>query len=286
MARPAIVQGEGQIGFYWSAAGRPVTLAELVRTDDEPERLLPTHLEALDDALIIAAGRFGELLGGGRRPTGPERSGLADLHRAVDRSIHEYAVAAEELGTPIETRAGQIVGTAALVSVLAREPIGLLGPAPLDGTLDPPSAGVVGGFGELATVAPDRPWLGGRWTVRTVDGRRLPATLSMLLFDSSGVYKDAALDEHRALLRATAEAAASPEADPLGAACAIDWLLYDWLRAHQDGPDSAAIELKGGAADAELVVRAAAASIRARALFDPGLLRLAAAVHPWPSPAG
>ena len=29
---------------------------------------MATHLEALDDALIIAAGRFGDVLGGGRRP--------------------------------------------------------------------------------------------------------------------------------------------------------------------------------------------------------------------------
>jgi hypothetical protein len=46
-----------------------------------------------------------------------------------------------------------------------------------------------------------------------------------------------------------------------------------WLMAHRDGPDSAAIEIpKGRESDAGLVVDAAAASVSARAVFDPGLL--------------
>jgi hypothetical protein len=43
--------------------------------------------------------------------------------------------------------------------------------------------------------------------------------------------------------------------------------------AHRDGPDSAEIVFpKGYEADAVLVVTAAAASVAARATFDPGLL--------------
>ena len=55
--RPRIVQADDQIGFYWATpTGTPTSLQALVIEDDEPERLVATHLEALDDALIIAAG--------------------------------------------------------------------------------------------------------------------------------------------------------------------------------------------------------------------------------------
>ncbi len=95
----------------------------------------------------------------------------------------------------------------------------------------------------------------------------------MLLYDSSGVNKDASLQEHRGALRAVMTAAKAADADPLAVACALDWLPYDWLMAHRDGPDSAAIEIpKGREADAGLIVDAAAASVTARAAFDPGLL--------------
>ncbi len=61
--RPRIVQRDGQIGFYWATpANKPTSLPNLVIDDDEPDRLGANHLVALDDALIIAAGRFGELL--------------------------------------------------------------------------------------------------------------------------------------------------------------------------------------------------------------------------------
>lgn len=267
------MQGEGQLGFHWAtAAGEPTTLPELVADDEEPDRLLATHLAALDDALIIAAERFGELLGGGRRPSGPERDDLLELHRALDRLCHDYTVAATVLGIAADTRTGQIIGTAALFSVRARLPLGLLGPAPFDGELDDPGLGVVGGFGEFHELDPDAPWRGGRWVVRTEDGRRFPLTLSMLLHDSSGVRKDAALVEHRAAVRTVIGALDLPGADPAAAACALDWLLYDWLMAHRDGPDSAAVEIPPGReADATLVVDAAAASVRARATLDPGL---------------
>ncbi len=277
MTRPRIVQEDGQIGFHWaSAAGIPLGLPDVVRYNDEPDRLLATHLEALDDAMVIAAGRFGELLGGGRRPaTDHERDGLRELHRALDRLCHEYALSLGLLGLTAEVRAGQIIGTAVLFGVLARQPLGLLGPAPFDGELDDPSLGVVSGFGEMRQVDPDRPWKGGRWIVRTETGLRYPATLSMLLFDSSGVNKDAALREHREALWLVLESARAPQADPLAVACALDWLLYDWLMAHRDGPDSAAIEIpKGREEDAALIVESAAASVAARATVDPGLLGL------------
>lgn len=63
--RPRIVQSDGQIGFFWATSrGVPTSLQALVVDDEEPDRLAATHLEALDDALIIAAERFGEILGG------------------------------------------------------------------------------------------------------------------------------------------------------------------------------------------------------------------------------
>lgn len=272
--RPRIVQDEEQIGFGWvTPHGTPISLPDLVLTDDEPDRLVATHLEALDDALIIAADRFGDVLGGGRRPTRTERDELRELHRVLDRLVHEYATALARTGLVAQVRAGLIIGTAFLFSVRARQPLDLLGPAPLDGLLDDPSLGVIGGFGEMTPVDPQRPWTGGRWVVRTETGPRYPLTLSMLLFDSSGTHKDASRQEHRDAIRSVITSAQHPDADPLAVACALDWLLYDWLMAHRDGPDSAAIQIpKGQEADAVLIVDAAAASVAARAAFDPGLL--------------
>lgn len=275
--RPRIVQSDGQIGFFWAtAAGRRTSLQSLVEADDEPDRLVATHLEALDDALIIAAERFGEILGGGRGPANAdERDDLVDLHRTLDRLCFEYAAAAEATGVKPDLRAGKIVGTAALFSIRARQPLGLLGPAPLDDQLDEPGMGVVGGFGEMQQVDPARPWLGGRWVVRTEAGQRFPLTLSMLMFDSSGVNKDAARKEHLEALQSVIASAQRAEADPLAVTCAVDWLLYDWLMAHRDGPDSAEIVFpKGHEADAGVVVTAAATSVTARATFDPGLVGL------------
>jgi hypothetical protein len=275
--RPRIVQSDGQIGFFWAtAAGRRTSLQSLVEADDEPDRLVATHLEALDDALIIAAERFGEILGGGRGPANAdERDDLVDLHRTLDRLCFEYAAAAETTGLKPDLRAGKIVGTAALFSIRARQPLALLGPAPLDDELDEPGLGVVGGFGEMQQVDPARPWLGGRWVVRTEAGQRFPLTLSMLMFDSSGVNKDAARKEHLEALQSVIASAQRAEADPLAVTCAVDWLLYDWLMAHRDGPDSAEIVFpKGHEADAGVVVAAAATSVTARATFDPGLVGL------------
>ncbi|ANE81098.1 hypothetical protein A7U43_19020 [Mycobacterium adipatum] len=272
--RPRIVQDEGQLGFYWTTAcGSPTSLPALIAADDEPDRLVATHLEAIDDALIIAAGRLGEVLGGGRGPTRGERDDLRTLHRTLDRLCHEYAAALDALGLGADLRAGKIIGTAALFSILAREPLGLLGPAPLDGELDEPAIGVIAGFGELAQLDPGRPWKGARWIVRTEAGQRYPLTLSMMMFDSSGVDKQASRKEHLEALRTVVDAAGAADADPMAVTCALDWLLYDWLMAHRDGPDSAEVVFPNGhESDAGLIVAAAAASVAARATFDPGLL--------------
>lgn len=275
--RPRLIQADDQIGFYWATpAGSATSLQALVVDDDEADRLVATHLEALDDALIIAAERFGDILGGGRLPAdADERDDLLELHRTLDRLCFEYAAALDATGLSADLRAGKIVGTAALFSIRARLPLGLLGPAPFEGELDEPSLGVVGGFGEFAHVDPDRPWKGGRWVLRTEAGQRFPLTLSMVFFDSSGANKEGARKEHRDALASVVAAANNPDADPLAVTCAVDWLLYDWLMAHRDGPDSAEIVFpKGYEADAALVVASAAASVAARATFDPGLVGL------------
>lgn len=271
--RPRIVQNEGQIGFYWATVmDEPTTLPELVIADDEPELLVATHLEALDDALIIAAGRFGQILGGGRRPDGDEREGLLQLHRMLDVLSRDYARGLELTGNVADLRAGKIIGTAALLSIRAREPLGLLGSAPLEGELDEPGEGVVAGFGQMEMVDPDAPWRGGRWVLKAESGQRFPLTLSMMLFDSSGVNKEAARTEHRDALKKCVSATSGKGYDPVALACGLDWLLYDWLMAHREDPDSAAIAIpKGHESDAAVIVAAAAASVTARAQFDPGL---------------
>lgn len=271
--RPRIVQDDGQVGFCWTTAdGAPTTLSALVAADDEPGRLAATHLSALDDALIDAARRFGELLGGGRRPETQDRADLAELYRNLDRACLDYARAVDHRGLSPDARAGKIIGTAVLMSILARHALDMLGPAPLDGVLDDPTLGVVGGYGEMVQVDPARPWKGGRWVVRTESGARLPLTLSMLLYDSSGTNKDAARGEHCEAMRRVIAAAGQAGSDPYDLACALDWLLYDWLMAHRDGPDSAEIVFpKGREGDAAVVVAAAAASVTARASFDPAL---------------
>lgn len=274
MALPRIEGRPDGIGFSWlTAEGRPTTLAALVDLPDaEAHRWVPTHLEALDDTLIEVAGRFGEVLGGGRPPARGERDGLVSAHRALDRACVEYADGHDRAGLPDDPRGGQILGTAALMSIRAREAVGLIGAAPFDGELDVPTLGVVGGRGGLHWVAEDEPWRGARWLVVTDDGRRLPATLSMLLHDSSGVDKAATLEEHRSALATVTEAVTVPDADPFVACGAVDWLLFDWVMAHRESPDSGAVELRSGrVADARLIVRAAAASVRVRRRFDPAL---------------
>jgi hypothetical protein len=277
VTRASIHQTDDRIGFVWlDSTGRPATLAEAAaEPDSEPERLLPTHLEALDDALIEAAGRLGDVLGGARRPRDEERRDLVDLHRIADRAAVEYDEALRSTGLSSEVRAGQIVGAAALMGYLARAAVGLAAPEPLQDRLSDPGVGVVAGFGELVEVRPGAPGHGARWVVRTEDGRLLPASLSLLLHDSSGVQKDAALDEHRTALHGATAAASEPDADPLVVAAAVDWLLHDWLMAHRPDASSGAVEIPSGRLDdALMIITAAATSARLRATLDPELLRL------------
>lgn len=269
---PHIRQAEGQIGFYWvTASGRPVSLPELVTIDEEPRRLLPTHLSALDDALIDAAGRWGEVLGGGRPPGDDrERAQLTELHRALDRLNHEYAGAERVTGMDTEIRAGQIIGTSALLAIRARMALDTIGPVPFAGMLDDPRPGVLAGHGQFHYADPAVPWRGGRWILVAEDGRRYPLTLSMLLH-GSGVAKDAAVQEHREALR-TVAAAAAAAAIPGVAGAAIDWLLHDWLMAHRESDSSAAIEIRSGRADdAALIVVAADAAACSHARTDPAV---------------
>ena len=171
--RPRIVQADGQIGFFWvTPDGAPTTLPDLVIDDEEPARLVPTHPEALDDALIIAAARFGQILGGGKLPDADERDDLVALHRNLDRLVRDYALAAEITGMIPDVRTGKIIGTATLFSIRARFPVGLLGSAPFDGELDEPSMGVISGFGQMTMVDRRRPWKGGRWVRKAESGER------------------------------------------------------------------------------------------------------------------
>ncbi len=244
----------------------------------EPHRWLPTHAEALDDVLIEVAGRFGEVLGGGRGPQPGEHDGLAAAYRAIDRAVVDYAGAQRAAGLPADTRAGQILGTAALMGIRARWALGLTGPAPFDGVLDTPGVGLVGGRAGLHWVSEVEAWRGARWLVVTDDGLRLPATLSMLLHDSSGVDREATLTEHREAMARVSESVLAPGVEPMTASGAVDWLLFDWVMAHREATDSgdsgAVVIPTGRAADASLIVAAADASARVRARFDPGLLAL------------
>ncbi|MCL2728862.1 MAG: hypothetical protein FWE15_02420 [Actinomycetia bacterium] len=285
---PHIRQDEGQIGFYWvTPAGDPVTLSELMETDAEPERLLPTHMSALDDALIDAVGRWGSVLGGGDAPSETERAELTELTRAIDRLLHEYAVAERRAGAITETRSGQIAGTASLVGACARQALGTFGPEPFEGQLDDPRTGVMSGHGQFHYVDPAAQWRGGRWLLVGLDERRFPLTLEMLL-GGSGVEKDAAVKEHRDALRAVTQAAVAVTSgltadtgpsspDPAVAARAVDYLLFDWLMANRESPSSAAIEIRSGdSGDAVMIVAAADAAAVARAADDPGRLEVGA----------
>lgn len=296
MALPLIATRGDGLGFAWRAPdGTPLRLAEVIALPGaEPDRWLPTHLEALDDVLIEVASRFGEVLGGGRPPAPQERDPLLGAARAIDRLTWEYGEAARGVDLPGDPRAGQILGTGALMSICARGVLGLMGPTPFEGELDDPTTGLVSGHARLVQVDATRPWLGARWLIETLDGRRLPADLPMLLHDSSGVDKEATLREHREALagviaavdvsavdlsRVEASAVLSGTGrrtfvgDPIAASGALDWLLFDWLLAHRESDQGGAIVFAANArADAALVVDAAVASVRLRATFDPSVI--------------
>ena len=189
--------------------------------------------------------------------------------RALERLNHEYAAADRLAGRESEVRAGQIIGTSALLAIRARMALGRAGPVPFDGALCEPRAGVLAGHGQFRWADPDAPGRGGRWLLIGQDGRRYPLTLDTLL-RGSGVEKDGALDEHRAALTVVSGLPAADEAsdsDPAVLAGAIEWLLYDWLTAHRESERSAAIEIPSGRpADAAMIVQAAAALAAARAV--------------------
>lgn len=277
MALPSIDASDDRIGFLWRTPdGLPTRLDELIAAPEaEPERWLPTHLAALDDVLIDVAGRFGEVLGGGRRPSAQEHGAATGAYREIDRLCHEYARARRFARTRRDPRAGQIIGTGCLLSIRLRAALGLIGPAPLADALDEPALGPVGGHARFRWASATQRWLGGRWVVEAIDGRRLPASLSMLLFDSSGVEKDGARDEHRAALAEVTSAVADSGAEPMAASGALDWLLFDWVMAHRESPESGAVLIAAShPADADMIIAAAEASADVRSQFDPGLLEL------------
>ncbi|CAN5429953.1 hypothetical protein BH23ACT9_BH23ACT9_09810 [soil metagenome] len=263
-------------GFVWRLGGRPIALPDVVADPRRPAgALLRAHLDALDAVLMAAAGSLGQVLGGGRPPSTAERDDLDVLHRTLDRLVHEYAASRTIAGVVADIRGGQIVGTAHMLGVRARTPLGLVAPAPLEDELDIPTPGMVSGHAEMAEVDPHAAWRGARWIVRTQDDRRLPARLGMLLGDSSGVDRDLTQDTHRAALKAATQGAITDAAEPGEASGALDWLLYDWLHAHRDDPSSVAVEIaKGRVDDAEMIVTAAHTSITLRARLRPGLLAL------------
>ncbi|ONH34531.1 hypothetical protein BL254_15930 [Protofrankia sp. BMG5.30] len=151
--------------------------------------------------------------------------------------------------------------------------LGVAGPTPFAGELSDPGVGVLGGHSRFQQIDPAEPWRGGRWVLEAEDGWHYPLTLSMLLFDSSGVLRDPALDEHRAALRALTEAVDAADADPFVSAGALDWLLYDWLMAHRESPTSGAIEVRK-LPDAQMIVSAAAAVATTRSHFEHALLNI------------
>lgn len=274
MALPRIDTPAAGFGFGWRTPdGRPARLVELFALPGaEPGRWLATHAEALDEVLIEVAARFGEILGGARGPGLGEHDDVAAAYRAIDRAVLEYAEAQREAGLPGDLRAGQIIGTAALLGIRLRWSLGMTGPAPFDGELDTPGVGVIDGRAGLHWVDRDVPWRGARWLVHTTDGRRLPATLSMLRHDSSGVDTAAALTEHREALASVCRAALGPHVEPMQACGAVDWLLFDWVMAHRDSGDSGAVVIAAGrVGDARMIMRAADVSARVRARFDPNL---------------
>ncbi|GAA3601084.1 hypothetical protein GCM10022199_00610 [Marihabitans asiaticum] len=237
----------------------------------------PSGVDTLDALLVEVAGRHGAALGGSRRPDPSEQAELVTAYAAIDQACLDLDGTLTDIGRRPDVRTGQVVGTAVLVSIRAREAVGLTGPPPFAGTLDEPPVGIVGGQAGIHRVDAERAALGARWLVLTDDGLRLPATLTMLLSDSSGVDKEASLAEHRDALEALTAAAGEvvhgggAGEDPMEVSGALDWLLYDWLMAHRAG-DSAAVELSAGRTrEARMIVAAAATSVRLRRTFDPAL---------------
>ena len=105
--------------------------------------------------------------------------------------------------------------------------------------------------------------------LKSESGRRYPLTLSMMLFDSSGVNKDAARKEHREAIEACASRRNGWRGRPVLRGLCIRLVAYDWLMAHREDPDSAAIQIpKGHDSDAGMIVAAACASVGVRVRID------------------
>ena len=132
---PRIVATDTTIGFHWaSPEGVPMRLSSVIGLPGaEPDRWLPTHLEALDDVLIEVAGRFGEVLGGGRRPA---RDEWDDLAAASGRHLL------------------QVTGTASLNGTLVINPTGIAPGSAVYHVVD--SSGLSGTF-TAVTLAPGSP---------------------------------------------------------------------------------------------------------------------------------
>ncbi|MDO5503927.1 MAG: hypothetical protein Q4G67_12200 [Actinomycetia bacterium] len=265
---PRIVPADSGLGFRWALPTGEVTkLQDLFDLPDaEPHRWLPTHLEAIDELSIEITGRFGTALSTGHATSSAEQAGLNGVYTELDRSVSEYAdaLAAYNKKGAITLRSGQIIGTAALLGILARSALGLAGPAPFDGDLDPTPTGIIGGRAGLHQVDAAHPWRGARWLVITDAGERLPASLAMLLSDSSGVDKEATLREHREALQALIDGKDdAPTHETRPAAGAVDWLLFDWIMAHREAEDSPAVTV-ATIPDARLIIDAAAASLHLR----------------------
>lgn len=263
-------------GVHWiDGDGATLPLASVVERSDKPApAVLKAHLDSLDQTMIAVIGDLGEVLGGGREPaSGTERANLRTFHLTLDRLVADYVDGLAAARLTADTVSGQVVGTAALVGFRARVPLGLTSPPPLQGKLDDPGVGVVAGYGELVTIGDDEPWRGAQWIVRTDDGRRLPASLTMLMLDSSGVDQQTTLDTHRTALSAATSAADAVDNDIdriATAAGAVDHLLVDWLMAHRYEPETVAIRIDPDRIDdAWMIVSAASASIRLRRMLDP-----------------
>ena len=261
-------------GFTWQAPGQVTApLSTVVEADlTAAARRLRQHVDAFDQLLVAVADAHGELLGGARALAGDDRDVLRRIHQTVDRTVLAYVDGLRAAGTAADVLGAQVVGAAVLLGHAARHPLGLVAPPPLAGRFDEPPIGGVSGTTRFA-AAGDEAWRGGHWIIETEDGRRLPAMLTTLLYDSSGVDREDVQDTHRAALRGAIDATddAVAEIDTAAtAAGAIDHLLVDWLLAHRYEDGDLAVRVDGGRIDdAWLIVDAAAASVRVRRQLDP-----------------
>jgi len=159
----------------------------------------------LDESLAYIDGisdRYSALLAGAN---GTERH--SDLSWSVGSYVchvgDNLRIWAERLaGLATELRAGQIVGTSALLAVRARTALGREGPVPFDGALCDPQPGVLAGHGQFHWADPDAPWRGGRWLMAHRESER-----SAAVEIRSGRPADAAMIVQAAAALAVARAA-------------------------------------------------------------------------------